>query len=159
MSRVGRVTETGIQHRAMGRALRWLRILREDLWTARVDPLPPSVWLRWLPHGLLSLAAFGVTVGGLAQLQDSAGMAFGWALVVTLGQSGAVVLAMWRPIPAWWLSLTATVTGAIAVHGELGGRPEASPGPGRRPGSSPTCSCSCCSPCASAPGSPWRRWP
>ncbi|MGW7209342.1 sensor histidine kinase [Streptomyces sp. NPDC054837] len=121
MSRVGRVTETGIQHVVMGRVLRWLRLLREDLWTTRPDPLPPSVWLRWLPHGLLSLAAFGVTAGALGQLQDSAGQAFGWAFVVALGQGGAVVLAMWQPIPAWWLSLTATVTGAIAVHGELGG--------------------------------------
>jgi signal transduction histidine kinase len=118
---VGRVTETGIQHVVMGRALRWLRLLREDLWTFRADPLPASVWLRWLPHGLLWLAAFGVTVGALPQLQDNAGIPFGWASLVALGQGGAVVLAMWRPIPAWWLSMTATVMGAIAVHGKLGG--------------------------------------
>ncbi|MFF4270276.1 sensor histidine kinase [Streptomyces sp. NPDC001536] len=105
----------------MGRVMRWLRLLHEDLWTTRVDPLPPSVWLRWLPHGLLCLAAFGVTAGALPQLQDSAGVAFGWASLVALGQGGAVVLAMWRPIPAWWLSITATVLGAIAVHGKLGG--------------------------------------
>ncbi|WP_443061935.1 sensor histidine kinase [Streptomyces sp. NBC_00490] len=121
MSRVGRVTETGIQHVVMGRVRRWLRVLREDLWTARADPLPASVWLRWLPHGLLWLAAFGVTIGALPQLQDNAGIPFGWASLVALGQGGAVVLAMWRPIPAWWLSMTATVMGAVAVHGKLGG--------------------------------------
>jgi signal transduction histidine kinase len=121
MSRVGRVTETGIQHVVRGRVLRWLRVLRDDLWTARADPLPPSKWLRWLPHGVLSLAAFGVTVGGLPQLQDSAGVAFGWAFLIALAQGGAVLLAMWRPVPAWWLSMTATVWGAVLVHGKLGG--------------------------------------
>jgi signal transduction histidine kinase len=118
---VGRVTETGERHVLVGRVLRWLRVLRDDLWTARADPLPPSVWLRWLPHGLLCLAAFGVTAGGLPQLQDSAGLAFGWAFLISVAQGGAVLLAMWRPIPAWWVSLAATVLQAALLHGLLGG--------------------------------------
>ncbi|MGV9242507.1 sensor histidine kinase [Streptomyces sp. NPDC003710] len=101
------------------RVQRGLRVLRDDLWTARADPLPPSVWLRWLPHGIVWLAAFGVLVGAVPQLQDNGHLAFGYAFLFGLGQSGAVVLALWRPIPAWWLSTAATVLGAVALHGPL----------------------------------------
>jgi signal transduction histidine kinase len=104
----------------VGRALRarvegWLRGLREDLWTVRVDPLPPSTWLRWLPHGLLCLAAFGITLGGTAQLDDNGHLNAGYAFLLAFGQGVAVLLAMWRPVPAWWLSTVVTVVGAIAV--------------------------------------------
>ncbi|MFD3835983.1 sensor histidine kinase [Streptomyces sp. NPDC058642] len=121
MSRVGRVTGTGIQHAVASRAWRWLRILRDDLCTVRADPLPPSVWLRWLPHGVLCLAALGITLGGMAQLDEYGGLSFGWAFSISVAQGGAVVFAMWRPIPAWWLSTSVTVVGAAAVHGLLGG--------------------------------------
>lgn len=94
-------------------------MLRDDLWTARADPLPPSVWLRWLPHGIVWLAAFGVLVGAVPQLQESGHVALGYAYLIGLGQSGAVVLALWRPIPAWWLSTGATALGAVALHGPL----------------------------------------
>ncbi|GAB2736087.1 sensor histidine kinase [Streptomyces bullii] len=103
-----------------GHVRRWLRVLREDLWTVRADPLPPSLWLRWLPHGVLCLAAFGVAVGGMGDLQDNGHLNLGWAFLVAGGQGGAVLLAMWRPIPAWWLSTVAWVLGAAAVHGRLG---------------------------------------
>ncbi|GHK04266.1 sensor histidine kinase [Streptomyces sp. NPDC003753] len=101
------------------RVRRGLRMLRDDLWTARADPLPPSVWLRWLPHGIVWLAAFGVLVGAVPQLQESGHVALGYAYLIGLGQSGAVVLALWRPIPAWWLSTGATALGAVALHGPL----------------------------------------
>lgn len=121
MSRLSRVTETGIQHVVVGRVGRWLRVLRDDLRTTGADPLPPSVWVRWLPHGLLWLAAFGITLGAVAQLGDQGSLQSTGAFVIGLAQGGAVALAMWRPIPAWWLSLAATVVGAVAVHGKLGG--------------------------------------
>ncbi|MFK0118787.1 sensor histidine kinase [Streptomyces sp. NPDC090994] len=98
------------------RVRHWAGVLRDDLWTVRADPLPPSTWLRWLPHGIVWLAAFAVLAGGLPQMQERAGLAFGYALAVALGQSGAMVLALWRPVLAWWLSLTATVLGGVAVH-------------------------------------------
>lgn len=119
MPRVGHVTETGTQHAFASRVRRWSRVLRDDLWTLRADPLPPSVWLRWLPHGVLCLAALGITLGEAAQLQDNGGLVFALAVPVALAQGGAVVLAMWRPIPAWWLSLAATVIGALAVRQRL----------------------------------------
>ncbi|MFK4145671.1 sensor histidine kinase [Streptomyces sp. NPDC004065] len=98
---------------------RGLRVLRDDLWTVRQDPLPPSVWLRWLPHGIVWLAAFGVLVGGLGQLSDNGGLGFGYAFPVAVGQSGAMALALWRPVPAWWLSLAATVLGAVVLSAPL----------------------------------------
>jgi signal transduction histidine kinase len=119
MSRVVRVTETGIQRLLASRALRGLRVVRDDLCTVAADPLPPSTWLRWLPHGLLYLAVFGIVLGGTAQLQDNGHLGVN-GFLIALAQGGAVVLAMWRPIPAWWLSTGATVVGAVAVHGQLG---------------------------------------
>ncbi|MGW5125699.1 sensor histidine kinase [Streptomyces sp. NPDC004069] len=96
-----------------------LRVLREDLWTARPDPLPPSVWLRWLPHGVVWLVALVVLLGAAGHLWSGARLAFGYAFLVALGQAGAMALALWRPIPAWWLSMAATVLGAVALHGPL----------------------------------------
>ncbi|KUL22059.1 sensor histidine kinase [Streptomyces regalis] len=119
MPRVGRVTETGIQHAFVSRVRRWLRVLRDDLWTLRADPLPPSTWVRWLPHGVLCLVAFGVTLGAVAQLQDNGGVGAQVAFLIGLAQGGAVILALWRPVPAWWLSTAAMVGGAVEVRRQL----------------------------------------
>ncbi|MEU9329746.1 histidine kinase [Streptomyces canus] len=111
--------DTGVQQVVVGRLLRWLRVLRADLCTLRVDPLPPSVWLRWLPHGVVCLAALGIALGGMAELQDGGNLGFGLAFPIAAAQGGATVLALWRPVPAWWLSIGATVVGAVALHGKL----------------------------------------
>lgn len=74
MPRVVGVTETGSRQLVVGSVRRWLHVLREDLCTLRVEPLPPSVWLRWLPHGVLCMVAVGVTVGAVAQLMDNGGV-------------------------------------------------------------------------------------
>ncbi|WP_181139967.1 sensor histidine kinase [Streptomyces sp. Ru71] len=113
MSRLDRVIETGVD-----RARRGLRVLREDLWTLRADPLPPFVWLRWFPHGLLCLIAFGVTLGAAAQLADN-GVGPQLAFLIGLAQGGAVVLALWRPVSAWWLSMAGALVGAVVAHTHL----------------------------------------
>ncbi|MEU0070758.1 sensor histidine kinase [Streptomyces sp. NPDC006332] len=112
--------KTGVRHVIVRHVLRRLRVLREDLWTVRLDPLPPSVWVRWLPHGVVCLAALGIGLGDMAQLQDSGQLSSGFAVLVGAAQGGATVLALRRPIPAWWLSIAATVTEAVAVHSRLG---------------------------------------
>ncbi|MGX5213813.1 sensor histidine kinase [Streptomyces violaceus] len=119
MSRLGRVTDTGVGRALRARVRRWLRVLREDLWTVRTDPLPPSTWLRWLPHGLLFLAAFGVTLGAVGQLVDNGGVGPQIAFPLGLAQGCAMVLALWRPIPAWWLSTAAMVLCALEVRRQL----------------------------------------
>ncbi|MEV5883562.1 sensor histidine kinase [Streptomyces sp. NPDC052020] len=118
MSRVdqARGTRRGNRNVDVSRAVRGLRVLREDLWTVRADPLPPAARLRWLPHGIVCLAAFGVLAGGLAQLEDNGELDLGYAFAVALGQAGAMVLALRRPVPAWWLSTAATVLGAAGLH-------------------------------------------
>ncbi|MFH9732827.1 sensor histidine kinase [Streptomyces sp. NPDC017260] len=120
MSRVGRVKRRGNrQMRARGRVERVLRALHDDLWTWRADPLPPSVWLLWLPHGVVCLAALGVLGGDVAQLSDNGGVDPGFAFLIALGQAGAMVLALWRPVAAWWLSMAAILVGALAVRAEM----------------------------------------
>ncbi|MFF1276027.1 sensor histidine kinase [Streptomyces marokkonensis] len=115
MSRLNGVTNTGA-----GLVRRWLGVLRDDLVTMRADPLPPSLWVRWLPHGVVCLAAFGVLLGDMNQLTDNDRVVGGLAPVLASAQSGAVVLALWRPIAAWWVSLAAAVTGAVALQSRLG---------------------------------------
>ncbi|MDH6451747.1 signal transduction histidine kinase [Streptomyces sp. SAI-149] len=119
MPRVVGVTETGSRQLVAGRIRRWLHVLREDLCTLRVDPLPPSVWLRWLPHGLLCLVALGVSIGAVAQLGDNGGVGSSLAFAIGIAQGAAVVFAMWRPVPAWWISTTAMVVGALEVRRHL----------------------------------------
>ncbi|MEU9641728.1 sensor histidine kinase [Streptomyces sp. NPDC048188] len=118
MSRVGPVTRWGRRQwdRSRVRAGRAWGVLHDDLWTWRTDPLPPSVWLRWFPHGVVCLAAFGVLLGDAAQLNDHSKLAPEFAFVIALGQASAMVLALWRPLPAWWLSTAAAVVGALAVR-------------------------------------------
>lgn len=94
-------------------------MLRDDLWTWRADPLPPSVWLRWFPHGVMCLAAVGVLLGDAAQLGDNGGVDPGFAFVISLAQAGAVVVALWRPVAAWWLSMAGMLVGAFAVRAEM----------------------------------------
>ncbi|MFF5982929.1 sensor histidine kinase [Streptomyces olindensis] len=124
MSRLGRVTDRGVGRALRARVTGWLRKLCADLWTLRPDPLPPSTWLRWLPHGLVCLAAFGVTVGGTGDMSDNGHLPSILAFLIACGQGGAMVLGLWRPVPAWWLSLGAFVVGGMTVRGRLGLDPD-----------------------------------
>ncbi|MFF4471778.1 sensor histidine kinase [Streptomyces sp. NPDC001599] len=121
MSRVEPVTRWGKRQWAWSRARaeRVLRVLHDDLWTWRADPLPPSVWLRWFPHGVVCLAALGVLLGDAAQLGDNGGIEPGFALLIGAAQAGAMVFALWRPVAAWWLSMAGMLVGAIAVRAEM----------------------------------------
>lgn len=111
MSKLNRVTDKGA-----GLVRRWLGVLRNDLLTVRVDPMPPSVWLRWVPHGFVCLAALGILLGNLNQLMGYGRLPQGGSVLVAVGQSGAAVLALRRPVPALWLSLTATLAGAVLLR-------------------------------------------
>lgn len=93
------------------RATTWLRGLGTDLRTLSYDPMPPSLWLRWVPHGLVVLLATLVLVADLDQLSDAYRLGIQSAVALSLVQSAAVVLGPWFPAAACWLSLaTATVT-------------------------------------------------
>ncbi|MFD6414447.1 hypothetical protein, partial [Nocardia asteroides] len=85
------MTRRGTRRTALGRVERVLGVLHDDLWTWRADPLPPSVWLRWFPHGIVCLAALGVLLGDAAQLGENGGVDPGFAFVIALAQAGAMV--------------------------------------------------------------------
>ncbi|MGW5612658.1 sensor histidine kinase [Streptomyces sp. NPDC003877] len=119
MSRLGRVRDTGVGRALRARVTGWPRALGADLWHLRADPLPPSTWLRWLPHAVVCLAAFGVLVGGAGDMTDNGHLGSGLALLVAGAQGGAMVLGLWRPVPAWWLSLGAFLVCALTVRGRL----------------------------------------
>ncbi|MGY0017568.1 sensor histidine kinase [Streptomyces sp. YJ-C3] len=92
-----------------GAALRTLaRRLRRDLWTLAPTPLPPLPrprWLRWAPHLLVFWIALGATLSNIDQIgvRYNRGIAFG--VLFALVQGAAMVLALWRPVPAFWVSL------------------------------------------------------
>lgn len=124
MSRLTAVTDTGTrQAERLDHVPRWLRTLHDDLWTLRADPLPASGWPRRLPHGVLCVAAVGITIGGVAQLQHNGHLGAGLASLLGLAPGAAVLLAMWRPVPAWWLSTGAMLVAAVTLHGRLGTTP------------------------------------
>ncbi|MGW1882281.1 sensor histidine kinase [Streptomyces sp. NPDC001970] len=93
--------------------------LRADLWTMARDPLPRNGWLGWLPHAHAVL--FAVIMGfsqenNYEQYVDTSSL----VLLVVL-QSAALVLALSRPVPGWWLStvtlfLTAAIVEADVSH-------------------------------------------
>ncbi|MEW2396474.1 sensor histidine kinase [Streptomyces sp. NPDC046862] len=98
---------------------RWLWALRDDLWTADANPLPPSVWLRWLPHGVVLLVAFGTTVANVDQFGDGYHLGTEYALVCALAQGAAVGVALRWPVPAWQLSTVVTVVAAMGARTQL----------------------------------------
>ncbi|MFD0628753.1 hypothetical protein ACFQ2K_45160 [Streptomyces sanglieri] len=97
------------------RALRaWPGILRKDLLTLAADPngqVGKPRWLEWRPVIMVPLVmlAVGVLVAGTNQY------AFGFGMGIQLGilfagiQSVACVVALYRPVPAWWASMIGTV--------------------------------------------------
>ncbi|WP_425246059.1 sensor histidine kinase [Streptomyces sp. NEAU-NA10] len=87
------------------RGLRWLR-------------LPGYVVVCWIALGI---ALAGTEQMGRYNLGTELGVLTGFA------QGAAVVLALWRPVPAWALSLAATVVAAVAARPALQGHPL--PGP------------------------------
>jgi signal transduction histidine kinase len=89
-----------------------VRALRRDLWTVAADPMPPMAWPRWLarlPHVLVMLYAAVVFWAYEGQTQISA--------LLTGVQAAAVVLALFRPVPAWWVVTLAMIPGS-AVAGD-----------------------------------------
>ncbi|MEV0253142.1 sensor histidine kinase [Streptomyces sp. NPDC050732] len=98
----------GDSERFDGAVASGLRALRKELWTAAPMPLPP-LWkprlIRWLPHVVIVWIAIGTTLGNLDQLSARYGLGYPVGSFLSLGQAAALLLALVRPVPAWWLSL------------------------------------------------------
>ncbi|MGP4012158.1 sensor histidine kinase [Streptomyces sp. 4N124] len=96
--------------------------MRKALGTSpsRTSPhLPKYRWLRWLTYLVVFWIALGISLAGGADISDSYDLPTGQGLVIALAQGGAIMLALWRPAPAWALSLAATVTTALTVRPQL----------------------------------------
>ncbi|MFH8802220.1 sensor histidine kinase [Streptomyces sp. NPDC017936] len=83
-------------------------------------------WLRVPGYAVLCWIALGIALAGTEQMGR---YDLGTELAVLTGfaQGAAVVLALWRPVPAWTLSLAGTVVAAVAARPALQGHPL--PGP------------------------------
>lgn len=90
--------------------------------------LPKYRWLRWLTYLLVFWIALGISLAGGNDISRAYDLSTGQGLVAALAQGGALMLALWRPTPAWALSLAATVTTALTVGPHLadGTRPDPS---------------------------------
>ncbi|MFF4347429.1 sensor histidine kinase [Streptomyces sp. NPDC001530] len=94
-----------------------LRAVLTDLASPSAAPLPPLSrprWLRWLPHVVVCWIALGVGLAGADNLNTNYHLGLALGTVTGLAQGVAIALALWRPVPAWWLSLAATVVAATA---------------------------------------------
>ncbi|MFE5481096.1 sensor histidine kinase [Streptomyces sp. NPDC056527] len=99
----------------MGALGRVPRTLREDLWTMARDPLPRQAWFGWLPHGHLVLLALVAGLAKMAEYVSAIPDLTGPVQLLIVLQAAALVLALSRPVPAWWLStVTLFLTAEIA---------------------------------------------
>ncbi|MEV6393978.1 sensor histidine kinase [Streptomyces sp. NPDC051907] len=93
------------------------RALRSDLGSTARDPLLPLSrprWLRWLPHVLVAWITIPITLAQTEQL--SLFLAAEFALVLALVQGAAILVAMFRPVPAVWMSLAVVAVAALATR-------------------------------------------
>ncbi|WP_443074508.1 histidine kinase [Streptomyces sp. NBC_01455] len=96
-----------------------VREVLADLASTAAAPLPPLSrprWLRRLPHFLVGLVALLITFTSADTFTTEYRLGFPLGNLFGIAQGVAVVLALWRPVPAWWLSLGGTVLGAMAAR-------------------------------------------
>jgi signal transduction histidine kinase len=99
-------------------SLPFLRGILGELAVPAAMPLPPLSRprrLRRLPHVVVCLVAFGLGLAAMDELSGSYRLGFPLGTASGFALGAAVALALWRPIPAWWLSLGSTVVAAAAA--------------------------------------------
>ncbi|MEU1483502.1 histidine kinase [Streptomyces sp. NPDC005752] len=105
---------TGAGGRIVAALRRLPHTLREDLWTAPVDPVPPMgapgspVW-RPAFGMLLTLGVTTVAVWHVPDLVPHGAAVPEYAVLLVVSQALAVLTAMWQPLYAWWASLVLMV--------------------------------------------------
>ncbi|MFD9790657.1 sensor histidine kinase [Streptomyces sp. NPDC059070] len=115
----GETVSGGGVARPVGAVRTVLRAVREDLFRAARDPLPRQGMLGWLPHVHVVLFALVVglaNAGEYANAMDPVTVPVG---ICTVLQAGSVALALFRPVPAMWLSTAALFVTAEAADGRI----------------------------------------
>ncbi|BFV59446.1 histidine kinase [Kitasatospora sp. CMC57] len=74
-------------------------------------------WVRWLPYVLAVAAVATLVPVGTVVLADNYGLAGGVAGGLALVQSAPLLLAVTRPLQAWWVMAGGTVLGAVLTAG------------------------------------------
>ncbi|WP_031078341.1 sensor histidine kinase [Streptomyces sp. NRRL WC-3742] len=116
-------------------ATRQLRALHHHLTTPHGEPTPlfgssRRRWVRLFPYVLALILLFALIPSGIALLNAFYGLAMPVCAALTLAQSTPLLLAITRPLAAWWISAAAMVTTAAvtARHTQLmGGWPWTAP--------------------------------
>ncbi|MCT9008378.1 sensor histidine kinase [Streptomyces rhizosphaerihabitans] len=131
MSRAPRGTRVQVLARS---PFPFLRGILAELAVPAAAPLPPLSrprWLRRLPHVVVCVIALGLGLAAMDELSDGYRLGFPLGTVSGIALGAAIVLALWRPVPAWWLSLGATVVAAAAARSDMvAAVPGPMPGPG-----------------------------
>ncbi|WP_409234878.1 sensor histidine kinase [Streptomyces sp. PA5.6] len=96
-----------------------LTSLRRDLGTVARMPLPPlrqPRLLRWTPHVVILGVAVTTTLGNLDQWSQRYHLGHTVGTLMALLQAAALLLALVRPVPAWWLSLAVNTTASALAE-------------------------------------------
>ncbi|MFC8227993.1 sensor histidine kinase [Streptomyces sp. NPDC057287] len=129
MSKLSGMTGAGAWGRIVVAARALPRVLREDLWTAPVDPVPPTgapgspVW-RPAFGMLLTLGVATVAVWHVADLVPHGAAVPEYAVLLVVSQAMALLIGMWQPLYAWWASLalmvvSVRIAASVMAPGEL----------------------------------------
>lgn len=93
------------------------RTLFGGMWTKAADPLPrmgEPGWPVWRPVSWMVLVVFAAAVAVLNVNGQGGDRAVTWhALLLAGSQSTALVVAMSRPLPAWWASIVLMAAGTF----------------------------------------------
>ncbi|MFE1857347.1 sensor histidine kinase [Streptomyces anandii] len=119
----------------VGGVFRRLRTFLGESPSPLSPPLSRYRWLRALTYLVAGWIALFVGVFGGNEISDSFHITRVLGLLAGLAQGTAVVLALWRPAPAWTLSLSAAAVTALAARTSL--EPAPAPTPGPPPGPAP----------------------
>ncbi|TKA10224.1 sensor histidine kinase [Actinacidiphila oryziradicis] len=116
--------ETGSRERLLAALRKAPRALREDLWTVAADPMPrmgEPGYPVWRPVFWLVMVMFAAFVAVFSVSQFRWYYQLGdYATLLGLAQAVALVVAMSRPVPAWWAVTIAMVTVALVSEPNVG---------------------------------------
>lgn len=126
MPRVDLVDLTGrTTERRIAAALRGVPgALREDLWRTTSDPVPrvgEPGYPVWRPVSVMVLVVFAAAMMVVNVHQYEVGYNLGLNLGILLAgvQAVAVVAALYRPVPAWWVVTAVMLFAARAADGRI----------------------------------------